>query len=324
MLDTPEAATVGRLVRQPDHQIRPVGHPVLHRRPGDAVAAFWPRQHAQPSDHLGPAARQGPDQHGEEHGALRHGAGRPRRRFSRRRTATVSASPSARSNKGAAWEFIKWALSKEMLTRLVKEHGYPSVCRRSVIESEPFKEALTLNGQDVAALYLKVLEQMGGRIGYMRYRTVPVFPQVGDKINRAIEAIATKQMDAGRRAQAGAGAGDRGDQEGAATRSIYEPCRPAAKPRRRRRGEACSRQRRSFPDAVPGAVAGGADGRDAGADGLSGRHQLDAAEPDQPCDRVELPPAACSTIACCCQDQRFQIRSGCRRSCRSGRSACNW
>jgi multiple sugar transport system substrate-binding protein len=28
----------------------------------------------------------------------------------------------------------------------------------------------------------------------MRYRTVPVFPQVGDKINRAIEAIATNQM----------------------------------------------------------------------------------------------------------------------------------
>jgi len=41
-------------------------------------------------------------------------------------------------------------LSKEMLGRLVKEHGYPSVCRRSVIDSEPFKEALTLNGQDVA------------------------------------------------------------------------------------------------------------------------------------------------------------------------------
>ena len=45
-----------------------------------------------------------------------------------------------------------------MLTRLVKDHGYPSVCRRSVIESEAFKQALTLNGQDVASLYLKVLE----------------------------------------------------------------------------------------------------------------------------------------------------------------------
>jgi multiple sugar transport system substrate-binding protein len=69
------------------------------------------------------------------------------------------------------------------------------VCRRSVIESDPFKQALTLNGQDVASLYLKVLEQLGDG-GYMRYRTVPVFPQVGDKINRAIESIATKQMSA--------------------------------------------------------------------------------------------------------------------------------
>ncbi|HEX5325959.1 MAG TPA: extracellular solute-binding protein [Acetobacteraceae bacterium] len=101
--------------------------------------------------------------------------------------------PAGSRKKGAAWEFIKWALSKQMLERLVKEHGYPSVCRRSVIESEPFKQALTLNGQDVASLYLKVLD-LGGERGYMKYRTVPVFPQVGDKINRTIEAVATKQM----------------------------------------------------------------------------------------------------------------------------------
>ncbi len=82
-----------------------------------------------------------------------------------------------------------------MLTRLVKEHGYPSVCRRSVIDSTVFHEALTLNGQDVASLYSKTLERVG-EAGYMKYRTVPVFPQVGDKINRAIEAIATKQLDA--------------------------------------------------------------------------------------------------------------------------------
>ena len=33
----------------------------------------------------------------------------------------------------------------------------------------------------------------------MKYRTVPVFPQVGDKINKAIERIATKQQAGGRR-----------------------------------------------------------------------------------------------------------------------------
>jgi multiple sugar transport system substrate-binding protein len=30
----------------------------------------------------------------------------------------------------------------------------------------------------------------------MKYRTVPVFPQVGDKINKAMERVATKQQDA--------------------------------------------------------------------------------------------------------------------------------
>ncbi len=54
---------------------------------------------------------------------------------------------------------------------------------------------MTLNGQDVASLYLQVLE-LGGKGGYMKYRTVPVFPQVGDKINKAIERIATGQDDA--------------------------------------------------------------------------------------------------------------------------------
>ena len=103
--------------------------------------------------------------------------------------------PVGSRKKGAAWEFIKWALSKEMLQRIVKEHGYPSIARRSVIESPLFKEALTLNGQDVASLFLQTLEH-GAKGGYMKYRTIPVFPQVGDKINRAIEAIATKQLDA--------------------------------------------------------------------------------------------------------------------------------
>jgi hypothetical protein len=98
--------------------------------------------------------------------------------------------PAGSKKKEAAWEFIKWALSKETIAMVVKNHGYPSVCRMSVIKSPQFKEVLTLNGQDVAALFLEVL-QLGGKTGYMKYRTVPVYPQVGDKINKAIERIAT-------------------------------------------------------------------------------------------------------------------------------------
>ena len=72
---------------------------------------------------------------------------------------------------------------------------------------------LTLNGQDVASLYLEVL-QLGGKTGYMKYRTVPVYPQVGDKINKAIERIATKQQARRRRHEAGAGRGRAGSAEG--------------------------------------------------------------------------------------------------------------
>jgi multiple sugar transport system substrate-binding protein len=103
--------------------------------------------------------------------------------------------PIGSKQKRAAWEFIKWALSKEIVLRTVLEKGYTGVCRRSVIDDPAYRKALTLNGQDVASLYLKVLE-LGGKAGYMKYRTVPVFPQVGDKINKAIEQIATKQLDA--------------------------------------------------------------------------------------------------------------------------------
>ncbi|MBM3649407.1 MAG: extracellular solute-binding protein [Alphaproteobacteria bacterium] len=103
--------------------------------------------------------------------------------------------PAGSKKKEAAWEFIKWALSKETIAMVVKNHGYPSVCRLSIIKSPEFKQVLTLNGQDVASMYLDVL-QLGGKTGYMKYRTVPIYPQVGDKINKAIERIATKQQNA--------------------------------------------------------------------------------------------------------------------------------
>ena len=103
--------------------------------------------------------------------------------------------PAGAKNKDAAWAFISWAVSKNTIARIVKEKGYGAVCRRSVITSEAFTKRLTLNGDSVAPLYLQVLE-LGGKTGYMKYRTVPVFPQVGDKINKAMERIASKQQGA--------------------------------------------------------------------------------------------------------------------------------
>jgi multiple sugar transport system substrate-binding protein len=104
--------------------------------------------------------------------------------------------PKNAKNKKAAWEFIKWALSPEISMRLVKEHGHSSVCRRSVIQSEEYRKRNVVNGQDLGALYLEVLELPAKGDNYMAYRTVKEFPIVGDVINKAFEQVETGQLSA--------------------------------------------------------------------------------------------------------------------------------
>jgi multiple sugar transport system substrate-binding protein len=104
--------------------------------------------------------------------------------------------PKNAKNKTAAWEFIKWALSPEISLRLVKEHGHSSICRRSVIQSEEYRKRNVVNGQDLGALYLEVLELPAKGDNYMAYRTVKEFPIVGDVINKAFEQVATGQLSA--------------------------------------------------------------------------------------------------------------------------------
>ncbi len=102
--------------------------------------------------------------------------------------------PVGSKNKDAAWEFIKWAMSKELIDRMVREKGYTSITRRSLIERPEFKQKLMINGRDVAKIYLDTVEL--GTKGYMKYRTVPVYPQVDKEIDIAIQNIASKQMSA--------------------------------------------------------------------------------------------------------------------------------
>jgi multiple sugar transport system substrate-binding protein len=104
--------------------------------------------------------------------------------------------PRNAKNKAAAWEFIKWALSPEMSIRVVREHRHATVCRRSVIQSEGYRSINTVNGQDLGALYLDVLELPAKGENYMAYRTVKEFPVVGDAVNLAIEQIVTGERSA--------------------------------------------------------------------------------------------------------------------------------
>jgi multiple sugar transport system substrate-binding protein len=104
--------------------------------------------------------------------------------------------PKNAKNKAAAWEFIKWALSPDISMRIVREHGHSSICRRSVITSEVYRKLNTVNGQDLGALYLEVLELPAKGGNYMAYRTVKEFPIVGDVLNKAFEQVATGQFSA--------------------------------------------------------------------------------------------------------------------------------
>jgi multiple sugar transport system substrate-binding protein len=102
--------------------------------------------------------------------------------------------PSGSKNKDAAWQFIAWAMSKPVIRRMVAERGYSSITRRSLIESPEFKGKLNINGHDISKIYLDTIE-LGAR-GYMKYRTVHVYPQVDKQIDIAIQNIASQQMSA--------------------------------------------------------------------------------------------------------------------------------
>jgi multiple sugar transport system substrate-binding protein len=85
-------------------------------------------------------------------------------------------------------------MSKPLIRRMVVERGYSSITRRSLIESPEFKGQLTVNGHDIVKLYLDTIE-LGAR-GYMKYRTIYVYPQVDKQIDIAIQNVASGQMAA--------------------------------------------------------------------------------------------------------------------------------
>jgi multiple sugar transport system substrate-binding protein len=102
--------------------------------------------------------------------------------------------PSGSKNKDAAWQFITWAMSKPVIQKMVAERGYSSITRRSLIDSPEFKDKLTVNGHDIVKIYLDTIAL--GAQGYMKYRTIYVYPQVDKQIDIAIQNIASGQMSA--------------------------------------------------------------------------------------------------------------------------------
>ncbi|WP_310608835.1 ABC transporter substrate-binding protein [Buttiauxella brennerae] len=102
--------------------------------------------------------------------------------------------PAGSKNKEAAWAFIQWALSKQTTQRAVQA-GYGSPTRRSDIDSQAYRSKQIINGVDLAQLSLSAIER-AAQGGYMKYRTVDVYPQVDQQLNKAIALIISGQLSA--------------------------------------------------------------------------------------------------------------------------------
>ena len=99
--------------------------------------------------------------------------------------------PEAAKRKDLSWEFIKWALSKKMMKKISNDFAYPAVARASILESSEYRAKYQWGGADIGALHKEVLKLAGS--GYMAYRTVPVFPPVGNRLGIALIEACTDQ-----------------------------------------------------------------------------------------------------------------------------------
>jgi multiple sugar transport system substrate-binding protein len=98
----------------------------------------------------------------------------------------------ASKNKNAAWEVIKWAVSKDTMLWNALNRGHLACTRTSVLGYPEVRQKFTWHGADLAALHLGVMKRAGE--GYMVYRTVPQFPPIGDRVIIAMTAIASGQV----------------------------------------------------------------------------------------------------------------------------------
>jgi multiple sugar transport system substrate-binding protein len=102
--------------------------------------------------------------------------------------------PVASKKKEPAWEFIRWATSRETMRRVALDAQHAAVTRASVLNDEQFRTKYRLAGSDVPALHLAALTAAGA--GYMAYRTVPEFSAVTERVVIALSAIASGQKPA--------------------------------------------------------------------------------------------------------------------------------
>ena len=66
--------------------------------------------------------------------------------------------------------------------------------RKSLIDSTAYKQRMVINGVDTGKLFLDTIAM--SEQGYMKYRTVHVYPQANAQINQAMSRVVSGQMKA--------------------------------------------------------------------------------------------------------------------------------
>jgi multiple sugar transport system substrate-binding protein len=102
--------------------------------------------------------------------------------------------PAGAKQKEVSWEFIRWALSKDVMGYIAETTTYPAVTRSSVLGGAKYKQKYNWGGSDIGALHGQVLKLAGS--GYMAYRTVPEFPPIGDRVTIGVTEVMTGQKPA--------------------------------------------------------------------------------------------------------------------------------
>jgi multiple sugar transport system substrate-binding protein len=96
--------------------------------------------------------------------------------------------PKNSKNKEAAWEFIRWACSEEMMLGSAIEGGYFAHARKSVLTSPEYSEVYDKGDTKIGELIAEAVN-----LAKVEYRVVPEFPEVGKRLGQGIGEIISGQ-----------------------------------------------------------------------------------------------------------------------------------
>jgi multiple sugar transport system substrate-binding protein len=99
--------------------------------------------------------------------------------------------PANTKNKEAAWLFMQWVLSPEMMVYAMESQNNSGMTRVSVLKSKAYKEKFTVGGGDIGAIREEAFANVK-----IAYRLIPQFAPIGDRVGIAIQQIASRQKSA--------------------------------------------------------------------------------------------------------------------------------